>query len=113
MLAAALGSGNKTLYRLPAAAAGGEAAAAAARRAYYVLPFRRHDDARRRLLVVSKLPAPQEVPLPAGWCDAGQARAIGIDAGVAQPGFAPPQARSVTAARLALGGYGLATVLCT
>ena len=46
---------------------------------------------------------------PCKW----QARAIGVDAGVAQPGFAPPQARSVTAARLALGGYGLATVLCT
>ena len=103
MLAAALGPGNKTLYR----AAAGDASR------LYLLPFRREDDGRRRLLVVSKLAVAQQVQMPlGGWCDEGEGLAIGVEPGAPEPGFVPPQRVNVTAGRLALGGYALATIDC-
>lgn len=101
MLAAALGSGPKTLV----AAEGGNTSAA------YVLPFRRADDSRRRLMIVNKLAAPISVVIRGGWCTTGSGEVIAAYE-VTEPGFRPPQPLRIAAGQANLSAYALATIIC-
>ena len=108
MLAAAFGTGTKgvvgvekTLYP------------SSNNSAIYVLPYTRIDDVgTRRLIISSKLSIPMNLTIAGGWCESGTARVLEAGAGAKSPGFDPPLNRTVSAGKLELGAWALATVTC-
>ena len=109
MLAAAFGTGTKgvvgvekTLYP------------SSNNSAIYVLPYTRIDDmvGTRRLIISSKLSIPMNLTIAGGWCESGTARVLEAAEGAKSPGFDPPLNRAVSAGKIELGAWALATVDC-
>jgi hypothetical protein len=108
MLAAAFGTGTKGVVGVEKALYPSTNTSS-----IYVLPYTRVDDGHaRRLIICSKLSIPINLTIAGGWCENGTARVLEAAAGAQSPGFDPPVDRAVSAGKINLGAWALATVDC-